>query len=366
MKIFFKILYLPLLSLLTACSTMVDSFFINLVPHPQTPRERNYVVKEIEITNPRDGTKIAAELTYPETEKAVPAFVLISGTNGKIPYGKDSEITGHKYFLVISHLLTNRGYAVLRFDNRVVGKSSGDYKNATDDDFASDAAAALEWLRIKSGLNTSAEGYLGHSQGSSKALLASYLENPDYIVSLGRGVLTLEQALLEQNNDINYAIGTKPLIAEKQIEELKVVFGIFRSSKELPEVQEKLYSFAIGSGVVHKQANKFMSIYGTPWWLAEFDRDVSFTSYSGPVLALFGSKDLLVSAKVNEEPTRKSLTHAKLEVHTFEGLNHLFQKTVKGTGPYEYWGIETTIEELVIDKIDKWTQSIVAQQSLQN
>jgi len=46
---------------------------------------------------------------------------------------------------VLADHLTRRGIAVLRFDKRGIGKSTGDYTNATTADFASDAEAVLAY-----------------------------------------------------------------------------------------------------------------------------------------------------------------------------------------------------------------------------
>jgi hypothetical protein len=107
------LLLTPMIVFITACSSKFETILFSLVPHPQVPTERPYNIKQVEFINPRDGTKLVGELTYPTTSKHFPAFVLVSGhLLGEPPADRDYEITGHKYFLVISHLLSMRGYAL--------------------------------------------------------------------------------------------------------------------------------------------------------------------------------------------------------------------------------------------------------------
>ena len=346
------------------CRSAVERILFSLVSHPQTPTERPYIVKEVVFINPHDGTKIAGELTYPSTGDSFPAFVLVSGHEAGEPgTGRNCDITGHKYFLVISHLLTMRGYAVLRYDDRGTGESSGDYATASDNEFASDAAAALKWLRERSGIKLVSSGFLGHSQGGSKSLLAAYTEKPDYIIGLAGIVIeTTAEVVIRQNRDINNAKGVDPSITDQQIQELKDIFKIIRASEDRDEVKKRLRQYAMDAGVTNeKHIQKFVDEFGSNWWFLETHRDQKalIQDYDGPVLALFGSKDLIVSASANELSIRELLRHPQSETYTFDGLNHIFQKARKGIGPEEYWEIETTIEEEVIEKIDVWIKSIL-------
>ncbi|WNO07759.1 alpha/beta hydrolase family protein [Teredinibacter sp. KSP-S5-2] len=358
-----KLLLVPI-GILAACSNSFDNMIISLVPRPQAPKERPYQIREIEFNNPQDGIKIAGELTYPSTGNDFPAFVLISGhEDGASPANRNSEITGHKYFLVISDLLTKRGYAVLRFDNRGVGKSSGDYTTASDDEFASDAAAALKWLREESNIPLSLTGFLGHSQGGVKALLAASHEKPDFIVALaGLGVETSTELFVRQNQTLNKHEGMNQTQIDQMCREITDIIAILQNSNTLNEARENIREYAVNSGVDNeKNIQNLVNHFATNWWYKEVRRDpiALLKSYDGPILSLFGSKDLLVSSSINEAPVRKLLINPQSEALTYDGLNHLFQTAKKGTGPYEYWEIETTIEEKVVDKIDSWTKSII-------
>jgi alpha/beta superfamily hydrolase len=60
-------------------------------------------------------------------------------------------IMGHRPFLVLADHLTRQGIAVLRYDDRGIGKSKGDFGAATHEDFVADALAAVAWLKTRPG-----------------------------------------------------------------------------------------------------------------------------------------------------------------------------------------------------------------------
>ena len=72
---------------------------------------------------------------------------------------------GHKPFAVISDYLTRKGFIVLRVDDRGVGKSTGDFGNATSADFANDASSSIDYLLTRPEANKKKMGLIGHSEG---------------------------------------------------------------------------------------------------------------------------------------------------------------------------------------------------------
>jgi pimeloyl-ACP methyl ester carboxylesterase len=133
--------------------------------------------------------------------------------------------------------------------------------------------------------------------------------------------------------------------------------------------ESEIRQYAINQGVTDtKHIQKLVEVFGSVWLFTDIRIDPKslIADYDGPVLALFGSKDLLVSAAINESATRNLFRHSQSEAYTFPGLNHLFQTAKKGIGPDEYWEIETTIEEEVIEKIDIWMKSLSVNQKKRN
>jgi pimeloyl-ACP methyl ester carboxylesterase len=96
---------------------------------PQTPVEPYpYTNEEVIITLKKDNITLSGTLSKPYGDRHHPAIILISGSG---PNDRDETIFGHKPFLVLSDFLTRNGFAVIRYDKRGVGKSTGEYNKAT-------------------------------------------------------------------------------------------------------------------------------------------------------------------------------------------------------------------------------------------
>lgn len=132
---------------------------------PQTPQPP-FPYATVDVSVPAGNVTLAGTLTMPKGKGPFPAVVMIAGSG---PQNRDETIEGHRIFLVLADRLTREGIAVLRYDKRGVGKSTGSYATATQRDFIADATAALNWLRKQSGIATGKVGLLGHSEGAEIA-----------------------------------------------------------------------------------------------------------------------------------------------------------------------------------------------------
>lgn len=142
-----------------------------LAARPQTPAPPfPYRSEAAAIDNAAaPGVRLAGTLTLPVGDGPFPAAILISGTG---PQDRDETIEGHKAFAIWADVLTRRGVAVLRHDDRGVAASTGNYGAATQRDFASDVKAAFDWLAARPDIDPSRIGLIGHSEGASFAYLA--------------------------------------------------------------------------------------------------------------------------------------------------------------------------------------------------
>ena len=116
------------------------------------------------------GVVLAGTLSFPEGRGPHPAVILISGSGAQ---NRDEEIFGFQPFRLIAEHLTREGIAVLRYDDRGVGGSSGSVSDATSEDFAGDVLAALDLLGSRPEIDPAAIGLLGHSEGGMVAPLAA-------------------------------------------------------------------------------------------------------------------------------------------------------------------------------------------------
>ncbi|GAG70854.1 unnamed protein product, partial [marine sediment metagenome] len=79
--------------------------------------------------------------------------------------------------------LTRQGVAVLRADDRGVGKSTGDFSQATSEDFASDVLAGIEYLKTRKEINPKQIGLIGHSEGGLIAPMVA-VKSPDVLAGI--------------------------------------------------------------------------------------------------------------------------------------------------------------------------------------
>ena len=132
---------------------------------PQEPRPPfAYESEEVTFDNTDAKVTLAGTLTRPRSTGPHPAVILLTGSG---PQNRNGELFGHKPFLLIADYLTRHGIAVLRYDDRGVGESTGDFDRATSADFAADAAAAFAFLKSKKDIDPSRIGLLGHSEGGN-------------------------------------------------------------------------------------------------------------------------------------------------------------------------------------------------------
>jgi pimeloyl-ACP methyl ester carboxylesterase len=122
------------------------------------------------ITFANAGVVLAGSLTLPDGGAPTPGVVMVGGSG---PSDRDNDT----HFPPIRRHLVDAGIAVLSYDKRGVGGSSGDWLDATMDDLASDAAAALDFLRARPEVRSGAAGLFGHSEGGWVVLGATTLRD---------------------------------------------------------------------------------------------------------------------------------------------------------------------------------------------
>jgi pimeloyl-ACP methyl ester carboxylesterase len=334
---------------------------------PQNPT-KPYPYKEEEITFSNAGAKLslAATLTLPPGQGPFPASVLLSDSG---PSDRDESLAGHRPFLVLADHLTRKGVAVLRFDKRGIGKSTGDYASATIEDFAADAQAALAYLKTRKEIDTKKIGLIGHAEGGLIApLIAAHSSDVVWIVLLAGPGLKGEDTLLLQSELILKTAGVDDDQIAKTRAFNKQTYALVRQERNPATLQAKLNDLVQSSGMgatlppVALQAQVRMMV--SPWFRFYLDYDPlpALQKIACPVLALNGEKDLQVSPKENLAKIQKALQdggNKDFQTTELPGLNHLFQHGPTGS-PTEYGGIEETMAPLALNAVSDWVLKHIA------
>ncbi len=337
---------------------------------PQTPKPP-FPYEATEVTLPSaEGVTLAGTLLLPKSDRPVPAVVLVSGSG---PQDRDESLMNHQPFLVIADFLARKGIAVLRYDDRGSAQSTGNFDAATAEDFAVDAEAAWKHLANHSAIDKSRIGFLGHSEGSSHALIVA-ARNPQVaflILMAGAGwdgrkivieqtvemskrqgssekMLTAIRQLMEQHSDL--VLAKKP--ENEFAAEVEKMVKEFFAAADVPEGEREVGEAAMNARF--KQLN-------TDWYRDFLERDPSklLSQITCPIFAIWGSEDVQVPATGNRDAMQQAAHQPPHPLTRFEILpkaNHLLQPCKTGTLD-EYEAIETTIDPAALKQFAEFILS---------
>ncbi len=330
---------------------------------PQTP-VKPYPYREEEVAyDSTSGVRLAGTLTLPRGTGPFPAVVLVAGSG---PNTRNEPILGHQLFLVLADHLTRHGIAVLRYDKRGTGASTGSYISATTSDFAADAGASLTYLRGRQEIDRRHVGLIGHSEGGLIApMVAARDPNADFIVMLAGPGVDGAAVLTEQGRLITKAMGLPDSAVEEGSALRSQMIAIVRSETNHDVAAQKLRTLLAAYAKAHQLPDAVVDMQvnqvNSEWFRFFFNYDPAPTlrQVKCPVLALFGSKDLQVPPGQNLEAVRTALAgNRDAEIEEIPNLNHLFQTATTGS-PTEYGRIEETMASVALETVTTWIQSHV-------
>ena len=302
------------------------------------------------------GVRLAGTLTVPPGAGPFPGVVLISGSG---PNTRDEELSGHKLALVLADALTRNGCAVLRFDKRGVAKSTGDYDAATTFDFASDAKAAVAYLRGRSDIVRARVGLVGHSEGGTiAAMVAAQDPGVAFIVMMAGFSVPGKVLVAEQTRRVAIADGQSEAMAVRTYDLNRQLYDAIAASKGQIDAEARVRKILAAAKPKPGKDEADLAILFTklPYmrFVLAFDPAPMLGDVQVPVLALYGSKDLVVPADVNIPVLRETLSHDKdVTIKEIPGLNHLFQHARTGL-PREFAEIQETLSPEVLTIISQW------------
>lgn len=346
--------------------SQVESDEVAYLQRPQTPQEPfDYVIKEYEIENIKAGIKLSGTLTLPteNTGKKFPLVILVTGSG---PQNRNEEIAGHKPFWIIADYLTKNGIAVFRYDDRGVGKSTGNFSTATSLDFMFDAVSVLKFFQNHPDIDKNMIGIAGHSEGGLIAVMAAakYPKDVKFIISMAGPAIPMQELLAKQAIEIykTEAYPNEDIILLSKMQ--KVLFKHALKAKDITELrklvtvtynnyanyfpEDKISKYKLNNQGINLSV---MQLSGA--WMKYFLRinpTKDIKKISCPVLVLNGEKDLQVDADMNIQAFSKYLNPKKckiIRIHKLSGLNHLFQNCDRCT-INEYFYIQESISPQVV------------------
>ena len=320
---------------------------------PQTPVPPfPYRSEDVTFPNTPAGIRLAGTLTLPAGDGPFPAAILITGSGAQ---DRDETIFDHKPFLIWADALTRRGVAVLRYDDRGVGGSGGGAPDETTADFATDAAAALDYLRTRPEIDGRAIGLIGHSEGGVIApLVARNGEEPAWIVLLAGPSVPGGDIIVEQQRRLAIAAGLPAAQVEAgNARQRALMQAVARNKDDAAAAERETVAILTAAGMPEAQAKAAVRPLVSPWyrWFVAWDPAPALAAVHVPLLAIYGGKDLQVPADQNAPVLARILPQAEIVV--LPNLNHLMQTA--GTGaPAEYGTIEETVAPEALKTVVDW------------
>jgi uncharacterized protein len=335
----------------------------------------SYREEEVSYENQEAGITLSGTLTLPLNQEQAPVVLLVPGMG---PADRNAtSMGGHHLFFVIAGYLAQRGIAVLRFDKRGIGKSTGHYDwTVTSQDFAKDVLAGVEYLKTRQEINKKQIGLIGYSEGGMIAsLVASWTSDVSFIVSMAGVSLTDVETILQQMALQLRADGAseefimrdrhlREELVEVMQQELshdqaeKKMFEIFEHYwVELPESckrEPENLTFAY----TRNNGRARIKMFNSPWYrfFLGYNPVATLKKITIPVLAINGDHDWIVLGDKSLAAFDQALAQAGNNDYTtrlFPQLNHQFQTCETGS-LMEYGLIKEAIAPEVLELMAEW------------
>lgn len=343
--------------------------------------------EEVAFWNQTDSVKLAGTLTIPNdpTQKRFPAAVVISGSGPEDRDGVSPALkNGPKTYKALAEYLSARGFAVLRYDDRGTGASTlgKNPAQATGENFARDARAALDFLKTHPAIDNRRVGIVGHSEGATLApRLASRSGDVAFVVALAGTGVDGGEVMIRQNRLVLRSQGFDSTHVETYVREFytpwvrqvqtandtaslrrSVQAGLARLKATFDA--ETLKKFGFVSPAVEKQVVAQLVAIGHLPWMREFmthDPAPDWQATRCPVLTLNGSRDVQVDADQNLPAIAAALKRGgnrKFQTEKVPGLNHLFQQAKTGA-VMEYFTLKQHFAPDALKLIAGWLRQTV-------
>ena len=266
-------------------------------------------IRQEEVTFKNGDVTLAGTLLLPAAKGKRPALVF---THGGGPQLRD-------IMWGLGYLYAARGFAVLSYDKRGVGKSTGNWRAASFEDLADDAVAAAKFLQSRSDINPKQIGFWGLSQGGWIApLAASRFPDAAFAIALsGGGLSPAETELFDSEYELSKAGYTADEVKDAlAFQKLKNEIITSPSSAKWDEYAK--------ARAVAKDKKWFrhqgIDVFGPerredPFWtymrrFYVYDPAPTLRTSKAPLLAIFGELDTPEGVKANVRAIKQILDQA--------------------------------------------------------
>ncbi len=346
-----------------------------LEPQPTPdPSTFDYQIEEVTFPGGAEDVQLAGTLTLPPGPGPHPVVVTMSGSG---PSDRDESlkpVTTLKPFALIADALTSAGVGVLRYDDRGVGESTGDYNSATVEELALDAVAAIDYLETRLDVDADRIGLLGHSEGGMyAAIIGASDPRVAFILGMAPAVVDGVDLLVAQNAALQEAAGASAQEVDAARAFATTALPAARDGDdETLEQAARDYFGGVWERLgpdaqavagdrdefVQRQLELQLPVFRSEWFRSflAYDAEQDWARVTVPVLGLFGARDAQVVSEQNEPALRAALKAAgneDFETIVFPAANHLFQAAQTGAFG-EYSSLAPEFTDGFLDTIVDW------------
>lgn len=336
-----------------------------------------------EPTAANKGITLSGTITIPKRKEGTEqrkfaAVVMVSGSG---PQDRNETIGRHKPFEVIAHDLAKNGIASLRYDDRGVGESTGDFLNATSEDFAKDALAVWAHAKTIPEIDSAKIGILGHSEGGLVGPMAAVWEpGIAFLILIAPPGVTGSEILKSQidrmaelqgmsESDRKATMGLQGKLqdlasgyftddAKLSLDIQNAVKQSWDSIKSIAKSQDPNIDLDQSRRELTSQIEGQLQQLRMPWYkfFLKYDPSPNWMMLRCPTLAMWGSNDVQVLPELNIAKLKIALARnpsLDAQLVVLPGLNHLMQKSETGL-PEEYERIDETVSVDALKAIRTW------------
>ena len=277
-----------------------------------------------EVRFESQGARLAGTLFVPlQGPASHPGIVILQGSSTNLR---------RDYRFYADHFARS-GFAVLTFDKRGHGESTGDYGRATYHVLTADAAAAVEFLRARPEVTREAVGVWGLSQGALIApRLAARIPSLRFIVAVSPPGVQLGLAAAYQDS-VRLALRGFPIAEASRAASLHRKLSAWLAdgggeaalTDELERTSNERWRRASSLPSRLPAMPQRASWY---WRGRTLDPIPSWRALETPALVVFGEADELLPASISAANIQWALregAHADATVRVFPGANHMLR-----------------------------------------
>jgi len=312
-----------------------------------------YEQEEVQFGGGTAGVRLAGTFTRPPGRGPFPTVLLICGAGYQ---NRDADSYQHKLHLVLADDLTRRGLAVLRYDKRGIGGSTGDFSKATEEELIADAAAAARYLESRSDVDHRRIGIIGHSQGGYIAPRVAVTDPAVAFLVLIAAPAAPAEAFARERQALTDADEDVPPEERALNQDLIAAIATPDPAQSRRLIQHVLDQMLALQMISPARAQILLKQLTSPETRARVATDPCepLRHLSIPVLALNGSLDHQVPAHANLAALREALRdNPDATVLELPGLNH--QMTTARIGSeWEYPIIEESSAPIALQTIGTW------------